>query len=162
MSTQCKNTFRKVYVFVCLSCKLPSLSCKKCYSSILQNIVFNLACVASVQSGGKGEVKFEREVPARSARSAIVGIWEGTEQFPSQIPAIAGASRSNLTSPFPPLCTPATQAIFNPYPFLSRVSYHVCRSLTSQYFVFFYLFYMYFMLPPYITASLSFRNSTLW
>ena len=71
--------------------------------------------MAGVQKGGSGEVKFES---VRRARSAIVGIWEGivgiwegslgsgflADRSPRN-------SRSNLTSPHSPLCTPATQAI---------------------------------------------------
>ena len=48
-----------------------------------------VACVAGVQRGGRGKVECEREARSLGDR----------------------ASRSHSTSPLPPLCTPATQAI---------------------------------------------------
>ena len=50
----------------------------------------SLACVAGVQRGGRGEVECERK--ARRAPNDR-------------------ASRSHSTTPLPPLCTPATQAM---------------------------------------------------
>ena len=79
---------------------------------------FELAFVAGVQMGGRGEVEFEREVRGEGW-SAIVGIWEGSQiltiLFSFYIPMIAlslhFALEFNLPPP-PPLCTPATQAKF--------------------------------------------------
>ena len=51
--------------------------------------------MAGVQRGGRGEVKFERE--ARSDPN------DRASRSPRTL-------HSNLTSPLPPLCTPATQA----------------------------------------------------
>ena len=58
---------------------------------MLVSLVF-LACAAGVQRGGRGKLTSSAKYEESEARSL-------------------GSSRSNLTSPLPTLCTPATQAI---------------------------------------------------
>ena len=67
---------------------------------------FFLACVAGVQRGGRGEVKFEREVRS-------LGSGRDSSQIPTiALPALLALPALEFNFPLSPLCTPATQATF--------------------------------------------------